>query len=212
VTRQGIQAVQVAFALAVLTLFAVCAHATDLTVKCVAPTAGVDEKGNPGPLPADETITFNVYGAMQGQPLVLLTPTPLAQCLSVRHNVDPGTHCYAVSAVGTRITPTETGSYTSTKEGAQTAPKCATVAPPPIAAPGSPTDVTVTPVTVATTAYMEIQVKDGFSFLAVGTVPLGTPCDASQRVNNFNVIPASAVTWTGKIHRLAALAACSVTN
>lgn len=184
------------------------AHATDFTVKCDAPTTGVDPvTGVDGPLPADETVTFNLYGANQGQPLVLLTPAPLATCLSVRANVDPGvTKCYAWTAVGNR--PNASG---PPKESVQTPQKCAT-APVPIVTPSAPTNPTVNMVTVATTVYMELQVKDGFSFLAVGTIPLGTPCDPTQRVNNFNVVPSSAVTWTGSIHRLAALAACSITN
>lgn len=175
------------------------AHSTDLTVKCTAPINGTDGK----PLPSDETITFNLYGAMQGQPLKLLTPTPASACLWVRANVTPGTICYAPTAVGTR--------GTSTAESAQPTPVCSVVQPPatPPQPPGSPT---VTAVTVATTVYMELQVPNGFSFLAIGTVPLGTPCDMTQGINNFNVVPTSAVTWTGNIHRLAALAACSVTK
>lgn len=181
--------------------------ATDLTAKCTAPTTGIDPvTGQVVPLPADETITFNLYGGFQGSALKLLTPTPLTSCLSVRQNVNPGTICYAWTAVGT-----EPNSTPGTAESAQTAQIC-TVVQPPAVTPSTPTGNTAAPVTVATTVYMEVQVQDGFTFLAVGTVPLGTPCDATQRVNNFNVIPASAVTWTGKIHRLAALAACSVTN
>lgn len=181
--------------------------ATDLTAKCLAPTTGTDPTtGQVVPLPADETVTFNLYGADQGNPLALLTPTPLASCLSVRSNVTPGsTKCYAWTAVGT--VPKGDGP----KESAQTAPICVAV-PVPTVTPTPPTNVTVNMVTVATTVYMELQVQDGFNFLAVGTIPIGTPCDPTQRVNNFNVVPASAVTWTGKIHRLAALAACSVTN
>lgn len=187
--------------IAALLLLLVCtaARATDLTAKCTGPTT--DVSGNP--LPAGEVITFNLYGAMQGNPLALLTPAALATCLSVRSNVNPGTICYAWTAVGTL--------GTSSAVSAQTAPVCVTVTAP-ATAPQPPTGVTVTPVTVATTVYMETQVANGFGFLAVGTVPLGTPCDPNQRVNNFNVVPATAVTWTGSIHRLAALAACSVSN
>lgn len=174
-------------------------HATDLTVKCSAPTTGTD--GNP--LPSDETITFNLYGAVQGQPLKLLTPTPSTSCLWVRANVTPGTICYTPTAVGTR--------GTSISESAQPPLVCAVVAAPTVP-PVPPGGTTVTAVTVATTVYMELQVPNGFSFLAIGTVPLGTPCDMTQGVNNFNVVPAAAVTWTGNIHRLAALAACSVTK
>lgn len=181
------------------------AKATDLTTKCVAPTTGIDDAtGGIVPLPPEEVITFNLYGAMQGNPLKLLTPAPLPACLSVRQNVTPGTICYAWTAVGQIGT-------SPTKESAQTPQVCTKVDPPTVT-PQPPGGNTATPVTVATTVYMEVQVQDGFTFLAIGTVPLGTPCDATQRVNNFNVVPASAVTWTGKIHRLAALAACSVTN
>lgn len=175
------------------------AHSTDLTVKCTAPTTGTDGK----PLPSDETITFNLYGALQGQPLKLLTPTPSSSCLWVRPNVTPGTICYAPTAIGTR--------GTSSAESAQPPLKCAVVAAP-ATQPQPPGGTTATAVTVATTVYMELQVPNGFSFLAIGTVPLGTPCDMTQGVNNFNVVPTAAVTWTGNIHRLAALAACSVTK
>lgn len=196
-----VRAAQVAFLLTMLLLVAICARATDLTVKCEPPTLAIDGSA----IPADETFTYNLYGAMQGNPLKLLTPTPLSACLSVRQNVTPGTVCYSLSVFGIRP------GMTISPESALTAPVCTQVlAPTATAQP--PTGTTAAPVTVATTVYMELQVQDGFSFLAVGTVPLGTPCDPTQRVNFFNVVPASAVTWTGSIHRLAALAACSVTN
>jgi hypothetical protein len=186
-------------ALTFMLFWDVVARATDLTVSCTAPTT--DVSGNP--LPSGEGLTFNLYGAVQGQPLKLLTPTPGGACQWIRTNVTPGNICYAATAVGTL--------GTTSAESAQTPQVCATVAPPAVQ-PQPPTGTTVTPVTVATTVYMEVQVANGFSFLAVGTVPLGTPCDSTQRVNNFNVVPATAVTWTGSIHRLAALAACSITN
>lgn len=191
------------FVLLFLLLAVVSAHATDLTAKCVAPTMGVDPTtGQTVPLPADETISFNLYGADQGLPLQLLTQTPLAACLSVRANVTPGsTKCYAWTAVGVR-------SDSKPAESTQTEPICVPVPVQPM----QPTGGTVAMVTVGTIVYMELQTQDGFSFLAVGTIPLGTPCDPKQRVNDFYVVPASAVTWTGKIHRLAALAACSITN
>jgi len=193
----------VAFILLFLLLAVVSAHATDLTARCVAPTTGIDPITNQEvPIPADETVAFNLYGADQGLPLQLLTPTPLDVCLSVRSNVTPGsTKCYAWSAVGVRAD-------SKPAESSQTAPICV---PVPVQ-PAQPSGSTVAMVTVGTVVYMELQTQDGFSFLAVGTVPIGTPCDPKQRVNDFYVVPASAVTWTGKIHRLAALAACSITN
>lgn len=82
---------------------------------------------------------------------------------------------------------------------------------------------TTTPVTVATTAYMEVPRVNGFGFLAIATVPLGTPCDPTQFVNSFMVVLAfdptgkaltdtsgkSLVTWTTPITgRVVLLAAC----
>lgn len=169
------------------------ACATDLTLACTAPTTFTDGT----PIPAGTAITFNFYGAMQGSPLALVSGAPFATCSSVRTNVNIGTLCYAATAV------------VNGQESAQSPQVCYTnVAPGP--APAAPGGLTVTPVTVATTAYMELQVPNGFSFLAIGTVPLGTPCNPAQRVNNFNVVDAAAVTWTGSIKRLAVLAACSI--
>lgn len=179
--------------------FTPSAHATDLTATCTPSPNGVDGK----PLPTGETLTFNLYGALCGVPLQLLTPTPLAVCKSVRSNVTPGTICYAWTEVGTL--------GTSSLESAQTPPFSIVVAPPATQTQ-PPTGVTAAPVTVATTVYTVTTVQNAFGFLAVGTVPLGTPCLIGQSVNNFNVVPTSAVTWTGTIHPLAVLAACSVTK
>lgn len=175
-------------------------RATDVTVACV-PTLTGTQAGVQVPL--DPTLlTFTIYGSMVGQPLVpLANAIGLTVCSSRRLNLDVGVHQYSAtqtyqgheSALGPTVTFT-------------VAPP-----PPPIIVPAPPGAVTVTPVTVATTVYMELQTPNGFGFLAVGTVPLGTPCDPNQRVNNFNVVPRELVTWTGKIQRLAALAACSIT-
>jgi hypothetical protein len=141
-------------------------------------------------IPADKPVTYNLYGAPQGSPKVQVA-SALTGVSSVQ-TVAVGTWCYEVSAVVAGV------------EGAHSPEGCGVMAAP--SAPGKPS---ASSVTIATTVYMELQVQDGFSFLAVGTVPLGTACDSTQRVNDFSVVPASAVTWTGKIHRLAALAACS---
>lgn len=177
------------FALALLGLGSP-AFGYSLTLSCTAPTTYTDGT----PIATGITVTFNFYGALQGQPLALLTPTPLTSCSNVRASVDPGVRCYAATAI------------INGQESAQTTPVCFTVPNPTPSAPGG---MSVTPVTVATTAYMELQVPNGFTFLAVGTVALGVPCDPNQGVFPFHVVPASAVTPTGNIKRLAYLAACS---
>lgn len=76
-----------------LPLFAIPAHATDIIVACSAPT-----KFNDG-TPVTGPVTFNLYGALQGQPKKLLAPSPLTTCSSVRSNVNAGTQCYELTAL-----------------------------------------------------------------------------------------------------------------
>lgn len=163
---------------------------SSLTASWVAPTTYVDTT----PIADPTSITYNLYSALQGAPKVQVASGIIG--LVTMQTVTPGTWCYEITAVVASV------------ESAHSPESCGVMASstPAPSAPGKPT---VTSVTVATTVYMELQVPDGFSFLAVGTVPLGTACDPTQRVNDFSVVPASAVTWTGKIQRLAALAACS---
>jgi hypothetical protein len=167
----------------------VIASIPSFTVAWTAPSVYTDGQ----PITAGTPITYNLYGALQGAPKVQVA-SALAGLSSVQA-VPPGTWCYQVTAVVANMESTRSA------EGCGVMPVSSAPAPA-----GTPK---VNSVTTATTVYMELQVHDGFSFLAVGTVPLGTPCDSTQRVNDFSVVPASAVTWTGKIQRLAALAACS---
>lgn len=111
------------------------AHAANITVSCQPPTQFDDQTL----FPPGTKVTFNLYGAMQGQPLALLTPTPLATCLSVRANADVGTHVYAWTALVAGIESLQSVTVSTT-----------VIAPPPIvpstkpAAPSKPTAV-VTP-------------------------------------------------------------------
>jgi hypothetical protein len=76
-----------------LPLLAIPAHATDITVACTAPTKFTDGTPITGP------VTYNLYGALQGQPKKLLAPSPLTTCSSVRSNVNAGTQCYEATAL-----------------------------------------------------------------------------------------------------------------
>lgn len=104
-------------------------------------------------------------------------------------DLSPGPHYFALMA------------YTQTEESRLSEVVTKTIeAPPP---PPPPVFATV-----STTVFMELQTPTGFGFLAVGTIPIGTPCDKTQRVNDFFMVPVTAVTFTTKITRLVALAAC----
>jgi Flp pilus assembly protein TadG len=165
------------------------ADATNLTLSWSAVTTYTDTTS----IAAGTPVTYNVYGAMQGQPLVLLTPTAIAVLTNSRSNVNPGTLCYAVSAI------------VDSSESAQTAPVCVTVATTVPSVPGS---LTVTLVTSSTIAYMLVPGKDIFGVAIVGSVPLSTPCDATQihSVSGvpYYVIPSASVTLTGPITQLTA--------
>jgi len=169
------------------------AYATDLTVACTAPTKFTDGTS----IPAGTTITYNLYGALQGQSKVLLTPTPLATCQSVRTSVKPGTQCYEATAIIGGI------------ESAHTLETCVAVAAPAPQPPGQPT---VTVSAIAPTAYSVIKSDQQLVLLPVGTVPLGTACDTSQGVvkgtNVFNVVSTKAVTFSGTARPLVVLASC----
>lgn len=47
------------------------------------------------------------------------------------------------------------------------------------------------------TAYIVAKTVGQFMLLPVGTVPIGTPCNANSEVNGHNAVPASEVTFTG---------------
>jgi len=177
------------------------AHATDLTVKCNAPTTNTDGS----PIASSATIGFNVYGGMQGtNPLPLLTNPPLSTCQRTATNVNIGVICYAVSAV-------ETINGVSS-ESAQTTPICTTVPPPTPSAPSGAT-VTVSVPGTANTIYILEKSLDALVMVPAGTVPAGTVCDPSQAVTNkgstYDLVPRSAVTWSGNVKSLTAFAKCS---
>lgn len=57
--------------------------------------------------------------------------------------------------------------------------------------------------------YQVVGTKDRFAFLAVGTVPADTSCDATQTVNAYNGVPRAAVTWYGNVRPQIVVARCS---
>lgn len=122
-------------ALAVLAIVAICSpapsQATDLHLSWNAVT--VDNAGKP--LPSGATVTYNVYGAQQGQPLKLVAN--VTTTTAVRSNVDVGSDCYAVTAL---VTP---ASIIQTQESLQTATICSSVAAPLPASPAVPTNLQI---------------------------------------------------------------------
>lgn len=58
------------------------------------------------------------------------------------------------------------------------------------------------------TAYTVVKGTDKFIFLPVGTVPVGTGCDATQPVNRYHVVSRASVTWSGSVKPVVVVAVC----
>jgi hypothetical protein len=172
-----------------------CTPAPCLNVAWTAPTVNADGTSfAPG-----TTLTYNLYSAPQGSPLASVAMN-LTALSSLRTNVVAGTtYCYAVTA-------TAHVAGVAGAESAQTSPPvCAAPAAPAQATPATPAapgGVTVTS-TVSTTAYRMRQSVDGYTWVALGTVALGTACDASHSADGvYRPIPRSAVTLTSRFDTL----------
>ena len=63
--------------------------------------------------------------------------------------------------------------------------------------------------TTETVVYNVVKRTNGFVMVSVGTVPLNTPCDMTQSVNGYYVVPVSAVTWSGTVKPVVVVARCS---
>jgi len=63
-------------------------------------------------------------------------------------------------------------------------------------------------VALTTTVYNVIKKVNGFVLLPVGNIPLNTPCDNTQTVNGYTVVPRAAVTWSGTIKPDVVVAKC----
>jgi hypothetical protein len=181
-----------------LSLFALPALATNLTINCMAPTKNADGT----PFATGVTLGFNLYGAYQGSPLVLLNPTPSPSCQWVRQNVNSGTIVYAATAL-------ENLNSVWGPESAQT-PSIATTVPAAAPTPGTPT---VSLATTSTIAYMMPTGENTFAPLIVGSAPLATSCDATHSVQAagvaYYVIPWTAVTFSGALKPHTVYANCS---
>ena len=58
------------------------------------------------------------------------------------------------------------------------------------------------------TAYTIVKSTNSLLLLPVGTVPLGTPCNATQSVNGRYAVARELVTWSGSIRPTIVVAAC----
>lgn len=173
-------------------LLSLCApaFATDVQIACTAPTKFTDGST------ITTAITYKFFGALQGQPKVLLNATARTSCANTWAAVPAGTVCVEATAIVGAV------------ESAHTVESCINVAAPTPQPPGGPT-LTIVPTTPI--AYKLRQAVDGMSLVAIGTLAPQTACDPSQSVNGYFRVPRSAVKLASKYDTLplVAFALCS---
>lgn len=69
-------------------------------------------------------------------------------------------------------------------------------------APPTPNPPVITLTSIAPTVYRQRDTVDGFTLVAFGTAPLGTPCNPALECNGLHVIPRAAVTPASKFDTL----------
>lgn len=170
-----------------------CAHAACtpepcLTVSWTARTIN----GDGSAFATGTTLTYNLYAAPQGQTLTQVAKD-LTTLTTTRTNVVFGTtYCYALTAVAHVA-------GVASAESAQSAPVCGTPLQPIPATPAAPGNVQVAAVQAADThAYRMRQAVDGYTWVAFGTVPPGTACDATHEADGYMLVPRASVTLANR--------------
>lgn len=159
-------------------------YAGTATLSCTAPTQNTDGSAISGPL------TFNWYRGTSASGLIKIGSSPA--CSYTDNAAPSGTNYWAVTAVSST--------------GVESAKSAVVSKAVPDPTPNPPTGLTVSNVT----AYKMRQTIDGYSFVAIGTVPLGTQCKG-QSIDGLSIVPRDAVVMASKLDTkpLIAFAACS---
>lgn len=181
-------------ALVCLFILAPLAHATDVTVTCVAPTTNTDGT------PIAGAITFNLYNALKGATKVFKQSQPT--CSFLEPSVAAGNQCYAVSAT------------VGVVDSGMTVEACTTITgTPPALKPNKPGAPNVKQSVTAPTVFSVLKAVDSLVLIPIGTVPNGTTCDTSQGVIRDGVfygrVETSAITFTGTARPLVSFGVCS---
>lgn len=187
--------------LALLASFAVgIAQAGEASLTWVHPTQYTDSTALPLSAISTTEVEYGVCNA--GRTGFLTTPAPVRVSVPapaaarVVTGLAAGTWCFRAR---TFVTGNTTPSDWSAGAGGVLASKV--VLPPQ---PMPPT------LSVADgQAYTILKREDRFVLLPVGTVPADTPCDTSQSVNGYYVVPNAAVTWTGTVRPIVVVAQCT---
>ena len=167
------------------------------TLTCVASDGKTKTTWTPPTANTDgSTLTdlagFNIYRGT--------TATTLARIKSVGPTVTSlddtgltsGTYVYAVTTVNAAsMESAKSATASATVSGSSTASSAAASVQ---SIPNPPTGLTV----VETVAYKMRQSIDSFSFVAIGTIPLGTQCNSELSADGMHVIPRASVKLASK--------------
>lgn len=167
------------------------AYAGEANLTWVAPTQNTDGSAIPATGP----------GSLAGFKIYYKLSTATTETVVTVAN--PALRTYTITPLGNgtwnfQMTAYNTSGAESDRSG--TASKTIVETPLP------PTPVFVTS---ATTVFNLVKKTNGFVLVAVGTVPLNTPCDRTQTVNGYYAVPISAVTWSGTVKPIVVVAQCS---
>jgi hypothetical protein len=163
----------IVFLLPLLAVSADAATANTAVLTWTAPTLNTD--GTTITLP----LTYNVYQGASGSTAKSKVQSGItALAATVTAGLVAGTTaCFELTAVAGAL------------ESAHTAEVCKAF---PSATPNAPGNLQIS-VTVASTIYKLRQSVDGYSFVAIGTAPLGTACDASHNADGYSPVPRASV-------------------
>lgn len=129
-------------------------------------------------IPAGTAITYTVYGALCGSPKQVVGTSTTTS--SVRTNVNPGTQCWQVTATIAGL------------ESAQSNEASAVINPPALV-PAAPSGLQATVQLADNNAYKMRQVVGDYSFVAYGTLPVGTVCVSKHNNDGFSIVDRNTV-------------------
>lgn len=171
-------------ALIVLAFLFHSAHAGTLNVAWTAPATCADGTATSG----CATTGYKVYSGPCGQAKTTVIASPAASALTASiPNLPPGKICVDMTTLA------------GTAESDHSNEVSATI-PAPL--PNPPGNVTATVQVADNSAYKMRQSIDGFTFVAIGTIPPGTNCDTSHNVDGYSVVARSNVTLTSRFDTL----------
>jgi hypothetical protein len=131
---------------------------------------------------------YRIYSGTCGQSKTVVTASPAATLTTtILTGLAPGKWCFDMTTVAAG------GESVHTNE-------VSTVIPSPL--PSPPGNVTAAVLVADNGAYKMRQAVDGFQFVKIGTLPVGTSCETSHEVDGYSIVARSNVSLTSRFDTL----------